>query len=166
MFAKSSLCDSPPKSESSMANRLVVKTLHRDDVVIDRSTGLMWQQSASSQPMLYRLAMDWIKSLNKHGFAGFNDWQLPTLEEALTLVKQFPNSQGLYIDPIFNSRQRLWMWTSERGDADSVWYVNFNYGYSQLNRIKSSHNYVRAVRHAHKAAIIPAGHSHHAATHA
>jgi hypothetical protein len=87
-----------------------------------------------------------IQDLNKRGFAGFKDWRLPTLEEAMTLMEQSPNSAGLYIDPIFNTRQRLWMWTSERGKEDLVWYVNFNYGYSQLNRIKSSHNYVRAVR--------------------
>jgi hypothetical protein len=106
----------------------------------------MWQHAASSQQMVYRLAMEWINSLNKRGFAGFNDWRLPTLAEAMTLLEGTPNSEGLYIDPIFNAKQRLWMWTSDRGGVDSAWYVNFNYGYSKLNRIKSSNNYVRAVR--------------------
>ncbi|MFQ5629026.1 MAG: DUF1566 domain-containing protein, partial [bacterium] len=79
-------------------------------------------------------------------FAGHNDWRLPTLEEAMTLVEQIPNSDGLYIDPVFDNKKRLWMWTSDRDDANTAWYVNFNYGYSKLNRIKSGNNYVRAVR--------------------
>jgi len=127
-------------------DRYMMKSLHRDEVVVDRETGLMWQQTASSEHMLYSLATEWINNLNKRGFAGFNDWRLPTLEEAMTLMERYPNSAGLYIDPVFNSKRRSWMWTSDRGAADSAWYVNFNYGYSRLNRIKSSNNHVRAVR--------------------
>jgi hypothetical protein len=147
MFAENSLYDTLPEVESHVAtNKFVVKTLHGDKIVVDRTTGLMWQHTASSQQMGYSLAMEWINSLNKHGFAGFTDWRLPTLEEAMTLMEHAPNSAGLYIDPIFNSKRRLWMWTSDRGEADSAWYVNFNYGYSKLNRIKSGNNHVRAVR--------------------
>lgn len=147
MPAEKSLIATLPKRESrSMAGRFAAKTLHHEEVVIDHATGLMWQQSASSQPVIYRMAMALIQDLNRRGFAGFKDWRLPTLEEAMTLMERSPNSAGLYIDPIFNARQRLWMWTSERGKEDLVWYVNFNYGYSQLNRTKFSHNYVRAVR--------------------
>jgi len=127
-------------------NRYAMKSLHRDEVVVDRETGLMWQQAASSEHMLYSLATEWINNLNKRGFAGYNDWRLPTLEEAMTLMEHAPNSAGLYIDPIFNSKRRSWMWTADRGEADSAWYVNFNYGYSRLNRINSSNNQVRAVR--------------------
>ncbi len=129
-----------------LINRYMMKSLHRDEVVVDRATGLMWQQAASSEYMLYSLATEWIKNLNKRCFAGYNDWRLPTLEEAMTLMEHAPNSAGLYIDPIFNSQQRSWMWTADRGEADSAWYVNFNYGYSRLNRIKSGNNHVRAVR--------------------
>ncbi len=147
MLAETSLYDIPPEIKSRGAiNRFVTKTLHRDEIVIDRATGLMWQQTTSSQQMFYSLAKEWINNLNKRSFAGFNDWRLPTLEEAMTLMERSPNNEGLYIDPIFNSKQRLWIWTADRGEPDSAWYVNFNYGYSKLNRIKSSNNYVRAVR--------------------
>jgi hypothetical protein len=129
-----------------VTHRYLMKTLHCDEVVVDRTTGLMWQQSASSQQMVYSLAVEWINSLNKRSFAGFNDWRLPTLEEAMTLMERSPNSAGLYIDPVFNSKQRSWMWTADRGETESAWYVNFNYGYSKLNRIKSGNNHVRAVR--------------------
>ncbi len=132
--------------DRNLMNRYMTKILSRDEVVVDRETGLMWQQAASPEHMLYNLATQWINNLNKRGFAGYNDWRLPTLDEAMTLMEHAPNSAGLYIDPIFNSKQRAWMWTADRGEADSAWYVNFNYGYSRLNRIKSSSNQVRAVR--------------------
>ena len=147
MFAENILYDTLPEVKShATTNRFVVKALHGDGVVVDRTTGLMWQHTASSQQMGYSLAEEWIKNLNKRSFAGFNDWRLPTLEEALTLMEQSPTRAGLYIDPVFNSKHRSWMWTADRGEEESAWYVNFNYGYSKLNRIKSSNNYVRAVR--------------------
>jgi len=147
MLSESGLYNTPLTIKSHYTtNRFLAKILHQEEVVIDRTTGLMWQQAVSSQQMIYSLATKWIVTLNQRGFAGFDDWRLPTLEEAMTLIERSPNNKGLYIDAIFNSKQRLWMWTSDRGEADSVWYVNFNYGYSQLNRTKSSNNYVRAVR--------------------
>ena len=126
---------SPTAQNRRPTNRFMAKTLRHNEVVIDRKTKLMWQKSASAQPMAYRSATTWVEHLNQTGFAGFKDWRLPTLEESMTLMEQTPNSVGLYIDPIFSFKQRLWMWTSERENADMVWYVNFNYGYSQLNRI-------------------------------
>jgi serine/threonine-protein kinase len=132
---------SPPAT-----NRFVMKSFQQDGVVIDRSTGLMWQQTVSPEGMIYSMAMDWVKDLNRRAFAGFKDWRLPTLEEGMTLLERSPNSGGLFIDAVFTSRKRLWMWTSERKDAESAWYVNFNYGYSQLNRVKYGSNCVRAVR--------------------
>ncbi len=147
MFLETNLCDRPLKTQNhGTSARFKVKTLQSEGVVIDRTTGLMWQQTASAQPMLFRLAAAWINNLNKCGYAGFHDWRLPTLMEAMTLMEQAPNENGLYIDAIFNARLRSWFWTSERGEADLAWYVNFNYGYSQLNRTRSSHNSVRAVR--------------------
>ena len=147
MHTKKTLFIAPDRGpKPGIINRFAARSLHCEEVVIDRATGLMWQQSTSSQPLVYGMAMALIQDLNKRGFAGFKDWRLPTLKEAMTLIEPSPNNAGLYINPIFDARQRLWMWTSQRGKEDLVWYVNFNYGYSQLNRIKSSHNYVRAVR--------------------
>mgnify|MGYP001595591296 CR=1 FL=1 len=135
-----------PVATKRATSRFQIKSLQREEVVVDRTTGLMWQQAASAQPMLFRHAQAWIENLNKCGYAGFHDWRLPSLTEAMTLMEQAPNEGGLYIHPIFNVKQRAWMWTSERGQGDLAWYVNFNYGYSQLNRTKSTHNTVRAVR--------------------
>jgi len=147
MHAVKNVLAAPAHSAKQVTrSRFAAKTLRHEEVVVDRSTGLMWQQTASAQPVIYRMATALIQDINKRGFAGFEDWRLPTLAEGMTLMEKLPNSSGLYIDPIFAAKERLWMWTSERENTELVWYVNFNYGYSQLNRIKSSHNYVRAVR--------------------
>ncbi|MFQ5627930.1 MAG: DUF1566 domain-containing protein, partial [bacterium] len=107
MHSENGIFKTIPKIKKRRITRLrfVVKTLHHDQVVIDRTTGLMWQQTTSSRKMVYRLAMQWIHHLNESGFAGHNDWRLPTLEEAMTLVEQLPNSAGLYIDPVFDLKK-------------------------------------------------------------
>ena len=75
-----------------------------DKVVFDEFPCLMWQQSGSSKKMRFEDAKNWIKELNKNGFAGFHDWRLPTLEEAMSLMGP-EEKNGLYIDPIFDSKQ-------------------------------------------------------------
>ncbi len=145
MTVPSTLSEAPAQTKHRIT-RFQIKGLKQEAVVIDRATGLMWQQSASVQPMLFRHALAWVENLNKSGYAGFHDWRMPTLAEAMTLMEQTPNESGLFLDPIFDVTQRAWMWTSERGQEDLAWYVNFNYGYNQLNRTKSTHNTVRAVR--------------------
>jgi hypothetical protein len=52
-------------------------------VVVDTLTGLMWQQSGSKKVKSYKEAKEYIKKLNKKQFAGYNNWRLPTLEEAV-----------------------------------------------------------------------------------
>ncbi|MGH7455338.1 MAG: DUF1566 domain-containing protein, partial [bacterium] len=56
-------------------------------VVVDHTTGLMWQQSGSPQFMTHENAEDYVAQLNKDRFAGFGDWRLPTLKEAMSLME-------------------------------------------------------------------------------
>ena len=52
-------------------------------LVIDHATGLMWQQGGSPKEMDYADAARYIRDLNNQKFAGYSDWRLPTLEEAM-----------------------------------------------------------------------------------
>ena len=84
-------------------------------LVYDYSSGLTWQQSGSSKPMSFEEAKEWIATLNRDGYAGYNDWRLPTLEEAMSLME--PSGQGIlgyfpYIDLVFDEEQRN-IWTSD-----------------------------------------------------
>lgn len=97
-------------------------------VVYDRASGLLWQQAGSSEYMDYEDAQKYIAKLNREKFAGHGDWRLPTLEEAMSLVKREHNKDGLYIDPVFAPEQR-WIWTADEASASDAWVVHFGYGY-------------------------------------
>jgi uncharacterized protein DUF1566 len=112
-------------------------------VIYDKATGLMWQQSGSEK-VTYEEARNYIRKLNQDGFAGYKDWRLPTLEEAPTLLKPEKTENNLYIDPLFDNKQKC-IWTSYLSSASGAWVVDFNRGicyyYSDINNA-----YVRAVR--------------------
>ncbi len=119
------------------------------DVVVEKATGLMWQKSGSSKKMAHEDALKYIEQLNQERFAGFDDWRLPTVPELLSLEEPGEQSNDLYLDPIFDSKQEV-CWSadtlpSKEGSRGAAWVVSFNTG-SVLNRYLGSPYYVRAVR--------------------
>ncbi|MBU0500068.1 MAG: DUF1566 domain-containing protein [Gammaproteobacteria bacterium] len=99
-----------------------------NDTVTDRATGLMWQQGGSPKSMNYADAQAYVRQLNEKGFGGHNDWRLPTLEEAASLLEPKPLNGDLYIDPVFDQTQR-WMWTADKeAGSAAVWLVSFSLG--------------------------------------
>jgi serine/threonine-protein kinase len=82
-------------------------------VVVDDATGLMWQRGGPSDGRLtFEEAEEYIAQLNAERWGGFDDWRLPTLEEAMSLMlpkDQLP-ADGLYLDPVFerDSPSRIW----------------------------------------------------------
>jgi len=108
-----------------------------DKLVIDHTTGLTWQQSGSPKSMVYSDALKWIEELNKNKFAGYDDWCLPTLEEAMSIVE--PESQtdnGLCISQIFD-RIQVQIYTSDSSQERGYfrWVVNFYDGYCHLSPV-------------------------------
>jgi hypothetical protein len=90
-----------------------LKTIDGGKVVIDNFTGLMWHQSGSTGlGITWQKAEEWVKKLNRGGYAGFRNWRLPTLEEAASLLKPGKEGSVLYIDPIFDSTQK-YIWTGD-----------------------------------------------------
>ena len=117
------------------------KSINGDKVVIDHATGLMWHQSGSSNYMRWNSAKDWIRDLNRRGYAGYQDWRLPTLEEAVSLLEA-SRKNDIYIDPVFNNEQ--WgIWTGDRHDSGGTWSVYFSLGNVRW-RVKN--RYARPVR--------------------
>lgn len=119
-------------------------SIHGDKIVIDHISGLMWQQTGSEDEMTFEQTRQFVKDLNTQRFAGHNDWRLPTLQEAQSLMQVRKNESGLYIDPIFDTKQQ-WIWTADKESASQVWLVNFRFGFND-----SFHPdytiYVRCVR--------------------
>ncbi len=101
-------------------NKFTVIKIDKDVVIVDSTTGLVWQKSGSRKTSDTRSRVDdWIETLNRSGYAGHNDWRIPTLEEGLSLLESSKTSGGrfgfgkkLYINDIFDTRQFV-IWTSD-----------------------------------------------------
>jgi len=115
-----------------------------DQVVVDQATNLMWQQSGSSKRMKSTDAEKYISDLNAKRFAGFNDWRLPTLEEAMSLMEAIQLNGGLYIDPAFDNTQRQ-IWTADKHETGMVYVVYFDECHPGMYGDNGSFT-VRAVR--------------------
>ncbi|MDZ7265236.1 MAG: TIR domain-containing protein [candidate division KSB1 bacterium] len=128
------------------ANQFELQTIRGDKVVIDHASGLMWQQGGSAECMTYENAKKWIADLNQKGYAGYNDWRLPTLEEAMSLMEPKELNGDLYIDPKFDATQK-WIWTSDwlLGESRAAWVVLFFNGGCHWNSFDYN-TFVRAVR--------------------
>ncbi len=129
---------------TGIVHKYELRKINGDKVVFDESTGLMWQQSGSSKQMTFEDAKNWIRELNQNRFASFNDWRLPTLEEAMSLMEPEEKNGELFIDPIFDSKQN-WILTEDQVDSQNVWVVELGEGL--CNTYPSGKTpFVRAVR--------------------
>jgi hypothetical protein len=132
---------------SGFKHNYEIQTLNGDKVVIDRASELMWQQGGSNEYMYYEPAKKWIADLNRRGYAGFKDWRLPSLEEAMSLMESKKMNGDLYVDPVFDKIQR-WIWTADPvAGSEAAWVVSFNGGRCVPNDLYVDDDiFVRAVR--------------------
>lgn len=144
MLKQRNFFDNLDNKNGDFVNGFERKVVNGDAVIIDNATGLMWLQSGAPNHMNYGGALEWMKRLNEEGYAGYNDWRLPTLEEGASLLEPQMSSNGLYINPVFSSQQR-WIWTSDIYQNDGRWLVRFNTG-DVYGRSVYDSNYVRLVR--------------------
>ena len=94
--------------------------------------------------MVYSEAEKYIRELNNKSFAGFTDWRLPTLEEAMSLMETQKKNGNLYSDSKFGQTQRS-IWTADKDSAGRAWFVAFGYGVCYRLGVDGG-IYVRAVR--------------------
>ena len=109
-----------------------------DSVIFDAATGLTWQQGGSRN-INYGGAEDYIKKINANLYGGYSDWRLPTLEEAMSLMKP-EQKRGRYIAEQFDAEQSS-IWKSDKLSAPRAWFVGFGGGYCVDDDV-----FVRAVR--------------------
>lgn len=121
------------------------REINGEKIVFDPDSGLMWQRSGSLRSMWFESARQWIEELNRIGYAGYKDWRLPTLEEAMSLMKKQRINGDMHVDLVFDKNQ-ISIWTSDMTAAGSrSWVVFFNYGSCYANCFDFN-NFVRAVR--------------------
>jgi hypothetical protein len=138
----------------ALSNRLIDIGL----AVVDRQTGLMWEKKVSGSNCLHCVedhftwcqatgntnpstactgnTTSWIGDVNREGFAGFNDWRIPTPDEIKTLATG---------DSLLGSNPPvLWSVTEVNGnDALGVLVATNRLPFQSR---KSTQNFVMAVR--------------------
>ncbi len=129
-------------SASGFRNNYILQ--NDSKVVYDRASGLMWQQSGSDQVMKYENAKAYIMKLNSDRLAGYNDWRLPTLEEAMSLMETSVKNGDLYVTSVFG-KSKPYIWTSDKYSVSSAWVVDFINSYCFYDNIFNDTS-VRAVR--------------------
>lgn len=120
------------------------RELSSGKVVADHMTGLMWQQTGSTDQLDYAEAQQYIRDLNNRKYTGYEDWRLPTLEEAMSLMESTKKNGDLYIDPVFDKNQNR-IWIADKQASGGAWYVYFDSGHC-FGSIIYSTKFVRAVR--------------------
>jgi hypothetical protein len=112
-------------------------------MVTERTTGLMWQQRGSST-MTFDRTEEYIEELNRARFGGFDDWRLPTLEEAMSLLDP-DASDGSHLSRLFTRGNVNFIWTADRARDGRGWVVYFSDGMLSPERLEFN-AWARAVR--------------------
>ncbi|MFQ5481388.1 MAG: DUF1566 domain-containing protein [Nitrospinaceae bacterium] len=103
--------------------------------ITDTFTALVWKKEDSFQDLkkfvTFRQAKKYLKKINEEKSAGFDDWRLPTREEAHSLFYQDKSKKimdkyemELFIDPVFPEGCGWDTWTSNtRGKITAYTYA-------------------------------------------
>lgn len=94
--------------------------------VVDERTGLMWQ-SAGLELCSIRSMKRSIEQLNEEGFAGYHNWRMPTVEEAMSLMETAPNAKGVHLHPCF-SKEQPFIFVAARRKPTGYWFVDYKRG--------------------------------------
>ena len=100
-------------------------------VVIDNSTGLIWQDNrdAMVEKKIWDFAVDYCEELR---LAGYSNWRLPTVKELMSITNK--SKYNASIDGVFeavnteNSRYKYWTSQTNQENFSQAYYVDFRYG--------------------------------------
>ena len=95
-------------------------------VVVDQRTGLMWQRGGLDITAVRSMKRK-IEQLNKDGFAGFHDWRMPTMEEAMSIMDKEVNSKDIHLNLCF-SKDQPFIFVDAQRKPGGYWYVDYKHG--------------------------------------
>lgn len=96
-------------------------------VIVDKATGLAWQQSGTAYPMPWAEALEYIRQLLDKKVGGYAGWRLPTMNELLSL----PDPQSLEnfcLGPVFSDVQKC-LWSADTRSGRSAWVLDLEMGF-------------------------------------
>ncbi|ADH86341.1 DUF1566 domain-containing protein [Desulfurivibrio alkaliphilus] len=94
--------------------------------VSDLKGGTMWQRGGCDITN-HRHVAEYIEELNQQHFAGYDDWRLPTMEEALALLGPERNRKGLLISQAF-SQEQPFIFLADQRKPGGFWFIDFKQG--------------------------------------
>jgi len=92
----------------------------------DLVSGVAWQLDGCDLTSITKVR-NYIDDLNRSNFSGHNDWRLPTLDEAMSLLKSEKNGKGLHLHQAFSSEQPFIFVVDERRPG-GYWFVDYKQG--------------------------------------
>lgn len=98
-------------------------------VAYQPATGLLWQRGGSEWGLTLDEARDHVAELNAARFAGFDDWRLPTVDEACTLLAPPPEGGGHCVPPVLDPSPDP-LWTADRKSFTAGWFVSASMGFA------------------------------------
>jgi hypothetical protein len=132
------------KHGDGMGHKYEVNATNGDKVVMDRTADLIWQQGGSKKEMTFEEAEDYIRDLNKVKYGGYDNWRLPSLEEAMSLMKPSDKNSKIHVECMFDQSQRV-IWTADKISVSHAWVVDFLHGGCEGYGANDT-SFVRAVR--------------------
>jgi hypothetical protein len=143
----------PPKPAPVISSNKIGKFIVQDGIATDTETGLMWLRFAHGQcwgngnvvgdakKLIWHAAMQIPDTFNQQGYAGYNDWRVPNIDELKTLIDEIKGKAGNYIDADVFPKNARWFWSS----SPKAHAFYFSYGGSG-NAHEYSDYHVRLVR--------------------
>lgn len=108
--------------------------IHNNGTVTDTETGLMWKRCSEGQsgedwsphPARYTWNEAMRKFRERVGFAGYNDWRMPTIDELKTLVDK--NYMPSINQVVFPNTAMFYYWSSTENSDFLPQYIYFGNG--------------------------------------
>ncbi len=98
------------------------------DVVIDKTTGLIWQRSGTEYPVSWSQAQEYVHWINEKKIGNQDSWRQPTVNELLSLLNPSPPGEDFCFESPFSSIQK-WIWSGDSRSSRASWVVNVEMGF-------------------------------------
>ncbi|MHB1183200.1 MAG: Lcl C-terminal domain-containing protein [Desulfobulbia bacterium] len=84
------------------------------ETVLDHLTGLAWTRDANLNefPLTWQESLAFIAGMNRHKWAGYDDWRLPNRRELRSLMSYQAKKPSLPVEHPFTNIFLGWYWTS------------------------------------------------------